>query len=99
MLVIYTNKGEIVQLADTEELLHQYFFAWRSGAGQHFNFIIHGAEDFAANNIVHVVLRYHGGLELRQVIPIPLHRLIKVSAVLDEARELINSHLLDVCID
>ncbi len=98
VLVINANEGEIVQLADTEELLHQYFFARRSGARQHSNLIILGAEDFTTYYIPHVVLSDHSGLELGQVIAIPLYRLIEVSAVLDEAGELVNRHLLGVCI-
>ena len=96
MLVIDASQCEVVQGADTKELLHQNFLSWRSETWQHLDFIILGAESFPTDNIPHVVLSDHGGLKLGQVVPIPLQRLIKISPVLDEQRELIDGHLLDV---
>ena len=96
MLVIDASQCEVVEGADTKELLHQNFLSWRSGTWQHLDFIILGAESFPTDNISHVVLSDHGGLKLGQVVPIPLQRLIKISSILYEQRELIDGHLLDV---
>ena len=96
MFIIDASQCEVVQGADTKELLHQNFLSWRSGTWQHLDFIILGAEGFPTDQIAHVVLSDHGGLQLGQVVPIPLQRLIEIPSVLYEQRELIDGHLLDV---
>ena len=67
-----------------------------SGTGQHLDLGVFGTECLASDHVAHVVLGNHRRLDLRQVVPVPHHSLVEVSAVLDEAGELVEGHLLGV---
>ena len=67
-----------------------------SGTREHLDLAVLWTECLATNDIPHVVLRDHGGLELREVVAVPHYSLVEVTAVLDEARELVHSQLLRI---
>ena len=96
MLVVDAGVHEVLTLADSVELFEQHLLAWGSGAGQHLDLGVFGTESLASDHVAHVVLGNHRRLDLRQVVAVPHHGFVEVSAVLDEAGELVDGHLLGV---
>ena len=100
LLPVNANQLYVIEVNEVPELLQQHTLVGRTRATQHFDIGSQGAPGLAFDDVPHVFLCHHGGLQSGQVVPIALHRLVEVLAVLDDAREIIHGHLhVGACFD
>ena len=70
-----------MSINEVPELLQQYTFDRRSGAGDHLDLVEFRAPGFFSHHIIHVFLSYNLSVKLKQIVPTSYYYFSHISSI------------------